>query len=279
MNIVLSPERIAAFRSEIYAFYHSRARGLPWRNTTDPYRIFVSEMMLQQTQAERVVEKYELFLRVFPDFPSLADAPLQQVLETWQGLGYNRRALYLVRAARIVMEEYGGNLPSDPSVLERLPGIGHATASEIAAFAYGYPSVFIETNIRRVFIHFFFGNHEGIRDSDLLPLVERTLDRDNPREWYYALMDYGVMLKRSGTNPNTRSAHYQKQSPFHGSNRQLRGILLRVITGSPGRTAEEIGNNTGEDMENIRRNLAQLVQEGFLREEGGKYSIGEKDRR
>jgi A/G-specific adenine glycosylase len=230
-------------------------------------------MMLQQTQAERVVEKYEQFIRVFPDFASLANAPLQRVLEVWQGLGYNRRALYLIQSARRVMDEFEGNLPSDPEVLESFPGIGHATASEIAAFAFHHPSVFIETNIRRVFIHFFFGDAGEIRDREILPLVERTLDRDNPREWYYALMDYGVMLKGKGANPNLRSAHYQKQSPFHGSNRQLRGMILRIITASPGRSAEELARETGAEREAVERNAAQLTREGFLVKEDGRYSI------
>ncbi len=273
MHMDLTPERIDAFRSEIYAYYHSRMRDLPWRKTSDPYRIFISEMMLQQTRAERVVEKYEQFIRVFPDFATLANAPLQQVLEVWQGLGYNRRALYLIQSARKVMDEFGGNLPSDPEVLEGFPGIGHATASEIAAFAFHYPSVFIETNIRRVFIHFFFGDAREIRDREILPLVERTLDRDNPREWYYALMDYGVMLKGKGANPNLRSAHYQKQSPFHGSNRQLRGRILRIITASRERSLEEIVRETGADRDTVERNAAQLAREGFLLEEDGRYSI------
>ena len=273
MHAELSPEQIASFRSEIYAYYHTRKRDLPWRKTSDPYRIFVSEMMLQQTQAERAVEKYEQFINAFPGFPSLANAPLQQVLEIWQGLGYNRRALYLIQSARTVMDEFGGNLPSDPAVLLQFPGIGPATASEIAAFAFHHPSVFIETNIRRVFIHFFFGDREGIRDREILPLVEQTLDSGNPREWYYALMDYGVMLKGKGANPNIRSAHYQKQSPFHGSNRQLRGKILRFITASPECSAEEIGKETEMEMGKIERNLAHLTKEGFLRVENGKYSI------
>lgn len=273
MNNGLSPERIETFRAEIFSYYRSHIRDLPWRKTDNPYRIFVSEMMLQQTQAKRVVVKYERFICAFPDFPSLANATPRDVLEIWQGLGYNRRALCLIRVARAVIDTFDGELPSDPGILVSLPGIGPATASEIAAFAFRQPVVFIETNIRRVYIHFFFGNRRNIRDTELFPFIEATLDRGNPREWYYALMDYGVMLKGVYPNPNVRSAHYRKQSPFHGSNRQIRGKILRCVAGFPGMTMEEISGSIGTDLETVARNLSELAKEGFFQEENGRYSI------
>lgn len=270
---VLSRAAIDAFRTEIRTYFHSHVRDLPWRHTGDPYRIYVSEMMLQQTQAERVVGKYERFIEEFPDFQMIADAPLVHVVESWSGLGYNRRAIYLQNTARRIVNEYGGELPSDPEVLETLPGIGHATAREIAAFAFRKPVVFIETNIRRVFIHFFFHDREGIHDRDILPLVEQTLERDDPRNWYYALFDYGVMLKRTLPNPNRRSAHYQKQSQFEGSNRQLRGKILRLITAHPGISAEEIVKLLETDRDRIEQNIARMIAEGFLLDKSGRYSI------
>jgi A/G-specific adenine glycosylase len=230
-------------------------------------------MMLQQTPVERVITKYEEFICTLPDFQSLAVAPLRRVLELWQGLGYNRRALYLQQGAQRIVQDFGGALPSNPEILETLPGIGHATAREIAAFAFRLPVVFIETNIRRVFIHFFFGDSENINDREILPLVEETLDRNDPRTWYYALMDYGVMLRRSVPNPNLRSAHYQRQAAFHGSNRQLRGAILRVLTGEQGLPIEEISGRTGSLPAKVAANLEKMVQEGFLREEKGKYYI------
>ncbi len=270
---MLSPQQIEKFRSEIYSHYYAHPRTLPWRLTENPYLIFVSELMLQQTQVERVTAKYEQFIVEFPDFQTLAAAPLQRVLELWQGLGYNRRALYLHKAAQRVVRDFGGELPSDPGILETLPGVGHATAREIAAFAFRIPAAFIETNIRRVFIHFFFQERENIHDREILPLVEQTQDRDDPRTWYYALMDYGAMLKRRIRNPNIRSAHYQKQGAFHGSNRQLRGEILRAVSANPGLTLEEITGRTGSNPEKAAKNLEAMIKEGFLREESNTYYI------
>ena len=180
---------------------HYRAHGrrdLPWRKTKDPYRILVSEFMLQQTQVARVAEKYEPFIERFPDFASLARAPLGDVIRAWSGLGYNRRALHLRETARIVVSRFDGRLPRGFDDLRALPGIGAATAAEIMNFAFNEPRAFIETNVRAVYIHHFFPGRKKVADAEILPLVERTLDAKNPRRWFYALMDYGVMLKKSG---------------------------------------------------------------------------------
>ncbi len=230
-------------------------------------------MMLQQTQAERVVSKYELFVSRFPDFETLATASFADILALWQGLGYNRRAIYLHHSAMTIVREYGGKLPPDPVVLQSLPGIGHATAREISAFAFGLPVVFIETNMRRVFIQCFFHNRENVTDREILVLVDETLDREDPRSWYYALMDFGVMLKGKGSNANIRSAHYQKQSRFEGSNRQLRGNILREMTGTSGRNAGEIAQLLNAPETAVAKNLEQLCKEGFLKYEKGKFRV------
>ena len=193
--------------------------------------------MLQQTQVERVTTKYSEFIAAFPDFTSLANASLQEVLRVWQGMGYNRRAVALKEIAVRVIRDFNGMLPDSVDVLATLPGIGRATASSIAAFAFNLPAVFIETNIRRVFIHFFFQDKQNIKDPDILLLVEKTLDRRNPGAWYHALMDYGVLLKRQFPGLNKRSAHYQKQTPFQGSNRQMRGRILKTLIERPATAA------------------------------------------
>jgi A/G-specific adenine glycosylase len=264
---------VAAFREVIYGYYARNRRSFPWRSTRNPYHILVSEVMLQQTQTERVLGKYEQFLAEFPDFTTLAAAPLRSVMAAWQGLGYNRRALSLKRAAEVVVERYGGRLPSSWEILAELPGIGKATASAILAFAFNKPSVFIETNIRTVFVHFFFPGRDEVKDREIFHLVERTLDRARPRRWYSALMDYGVMLKRSHGNPSRRSGHHRRQSPFVGSNRQVRGKIIRALVSGSGLRQGELVRITDAEPEAVRRNLDLLAKEGLIRRWGGRFWI------
>jgi A/G-specific adenine glycosylase len=270
----INPKTINLFREIIYSFYVQNARkSLPWRKTRNPYHILLSEVMLQQTQVERVIDKYKQFLSIFPDVRSLAQAPLREVLFLWQGMGYNRRAIALQNSARKIVEEYNGILPKSVDSLERLPGIGRATASSIVSFAFNRPVVFIETNIRRVFIHFFFQKKEMVKDSQILPLVEKTLDRKNPRKWYFALMDYGSMLKKIVHNPNRKSAHYQKQSSFHGSNRQIRGKILREIVNTSCISESSLVEKFNLDMKRTGDLLDQLRKEGFIKKKGKQYLI------
>jgi A/G-specific adenine glycosylase len=264
---------IKRFQKTIWEHYRKDARILPWRKTRNPYRILVSEIMLQQTQVERVKEKYQTFIRQFPDFASLAKAPLTDVLSTWQGLGYNRRAIALKQIAQAVISKYDGILPSSVDMLLQLPGIGKATASAVAAFAFNQPTIFIETNIRRVFLHFFFHDRLNVHDRELLPLVEKSVDQSNPREWYYALMDYGAMLKKQVVNPNRRSLHYQRQAPFEGSQRQLRGFILREILEAPGLTESAIIKKCKKEPHEVQDVLEQLRQEGFIRKIKNRYVI------
>jgi A/G-specific adenine glycosylase len=216
------------FTKIVWDFYKQSKRDLPWRKTRDPYKILISEVMLQQTQVDRIVPKYAQFIKTFPDFKSLNKAPLQQVLKIWNGLGYNRRALYLKQAAEQVVKEYNGKLPNSIEQLQTLAGIGYHTAGSISAFAFNKPVVFIETNIRSVFIHNFFHNKKIVSDKQLIPFIERTLDKTNPREWYWALMDYGSYLKKLFPNPSRASKHHVKQSKFEGSDRQIRGVILKL---------------------------------------------------
>jgi A/G-specific adenine glycosylase len=270
----LSPAQVRSFRKKIYAHYRDKGRVLPWRKTRNPYRVLVSEIMLQQTQVERVIEKYKEFLAAFPDFSSLALAPLAKLLKLWSGLGYNRRALSLRALARTVVDEHDGKLPSGPEELMRLPGIGKYTAGAVAAFAFNKPVLFLDTNIRRVFIHEFFHDKESIRDEDIYPLIEQTLDKADPRSWYNALMDYGAMLKKEQGNPNRRSAHYTKQSPFENSNRQVRGGILKALVKETSLSEAQIVKRTSMDPERVKKNLVQLEKEGFIRRKGKTFLLG-----
>ncbi len=271
--VSLTLREIKRFRNAIYSYYSEHGRELPWRQTQDPYRILVSEIMLQQTQVERVLEKYPIFVQQFPSFRALADAPLRDVLAAWQGLGYNRRATSLKKIGEVVTKEHRGSLRADVDFLTALPGIGYNTACAILAFAFNKAVVFIETNIRTVFIHFFFSERDAVRDDEILPIVEQTLDRENPCAWYSALMDYGTMLKKTHGSTNPRSAHYQKQPPFKGSDRQVRGMVLKAIIAHHHITDAEIVERLQVPIERARKALDALQKEGFVREQEGRYSI------
>jgi A/G-specific adenine glycosylase len=266
---------ISAFQRMVLLHYESQGRDMPWRNTTDPYQILVSEIMLQQTQVERVTKKFSEFIRAFPDFSALAHSPLAEILAAWQGMGYNRRAISLQKCAIRVVDEYNGILPSDVEILSTFPGIGRATASSIAAFAFNLPVVFIETNIRRVFIHFFFAATEEVHDEDILPLVKKTLYRKNPRIWYWGLMDLGTDLKKRVPNPNRRSVHYTKQTPFEGSDRKIRGELLQLFLKQQLTGEDEIFGCVTEDTGRVKKILDDLEKEGFIKRRNNCYLLSD----
>jgi len=253
------------FKNIIWSYYAAQGRLFDWRNVDDPYKVFISEVMLQQTQTYRVAPKYAQFIAAFESFEVLAKASLKDVLYHWQGLGYNRRGMYLHKAAQIVMHDYAGILPSDPALLVTLPGIGRATAASIVAFAFNTPTVFIETNIRTVFIHCFFADKQNVDDKDILPFVQAALDVENPREWYYALMDYGVMLKKTLPNPSRKSKHHQKQSKFEGSDRQVRGKIIKLLTqASEPLSQQELIKAVGDNEQRTCRIIQQLKDEKFI---------------
>ena len=270
---ILTTEEIRAFQRQIYEYYKHHGRDFPWRRTTDSYNILVSEIMLQQTQVERVHDKYLEFIKMFSNFNVLSEASQGDVLAMWQGLGYNRRALALKKLALEIVEVYGGVLPQDVNKLSSLPGIGKTTAGAILAFAFNMPSVFIETNIRRVFIHEFFRKKEDVKDGEIFPLVEATMDRENPREWYWALMDYGSMLKRKTENPNRRSAHYVRQPSFAGSDRQIRGLIIKKLLDESNLSVKDLNESIGINLDHLGRILRGLIHEGFICEENGFYKI------
>lgn len=279
-------KKMKKFKKTVWDYYTKHRRTFPWRENITPYRVVVSEIMLQQTQAPRVVPKFESFMRKFPDFETLAAAPLRDVFAEWQGLGYNRRGLQLKKLAEMVVAEKiqsGGkiaDLPRTKEALIELPGIGPNTAGSVLAFAYNIPQAFIETNIRSVFIHFFFKNsRRKVHDKDIIKLVEASLagknnkNYKNPREWYYALMDYGVYLKSTFPNPSRKSRHHVRQSPFKGSNREMRAQILRSIV-EKSRTAEEIIKEIGTEKKiSIVKNISDLVKEGFIFQKAGIFNV------
>jgi len=256
-----------AFQKKIYQHYEREKRSLPWRKTVDPYKILVSEVMLQQTQASRVKEKYALFIKKFPSVGALARAHTHDILVAWQGLGYNRRALSLKKTAETIISQYKGIFPKTYEELVALPGIGPYTANAIMVFAYNKPAVMIETNIRTVFIHFFFpkvNNSQKIPDRELMSLIEKYSDTSNPRQWYNALMDYGAYLKETTINPSRRSLHYTKQSTFKGSVRQIRGAIIKMYVQNPKLSKRTIMNALPYTKEVVETQYEKLKKENFF---------------
>lgn len=255
---------IELFREIILNYYKIYGRSFSWRETSDPYHILLSELMLQQTQTERAAPKYAAFIERWPDFNALSEAPFSEILILWKGLGYNRRAMALKQIALIAVRQYGGTLPRIYDELLKLPMVGPATASAVLAFSYNQPALYLETNIRRVLLHFFYQNEEKVHDRELYKLLEAVQVREDPKSWYYALMDYGVLLKKMVKNPNRRSAHYTKQPAFENSNRQIRGQILTVFTEKGLVSKKELYSFLNFPQENINKCLSALQKEGFV---------------
>lgn len=269
----LNQNDITEFQKTILQNYHESGRTFPWRETSNPYEILVSEIMLQQTQTDRVVPKYLNWLSVFPTIETLASSSFSLVLEHWIGLGYNRRARFLHETSKIILEKYNGIFPSDPEELDSLPGIGPYTARAISTFAFGISNTFIETNIRAVYIFFFFPNKNDVPDKELLQRIAETVFHENPRIWYYALMDYGAALKKKVQNPNVKSRHYTKQSKFDGSLRQARGAILRYLDAEKESTLQIIAESGKLPYERVYKAAQALLNENLVCEINGIYRI------
>ncbi|MDR0375308.1 MAG: A/G-specific adenine glycosylase [Treponema sp.] len=276
-------EKLAQFKAEVYSHYRQCGRTFPWRENPAPWGVLVSEFMLQQTQTERVIPYFERWMSRWPSPEALRNASLEEALSAWVGLGYNRRCRFLKDCACVIAEDYGGRVPETPDILRSLPGIGAYTSGAIACFAYNYPSVFIETNIRAAAIHFFYEAQAPtvIADREIASILEAALDgesRENPRLWYWALMDYGASLKKLRVNPNRRSAHYTKQSKFEGSLRQIRGSVVRTLAREGASTIEDLsrriaGSQTAPRKQDLRRALDGLQKDAIVCENQGVYRI------
>src|SRR3989338_5226442 len=299
---------ILAFQRAILSWYKTNRRDLPWRNTKDPYKILVSEVMLQQTQVTRVIPKYKEFLKAFPTLESLAKTSDKKLLKTWAGLGYWRRALNLKEAARILVSAQATKFLTSPrrrfitlakrkspraqnpksrgdfevrsleslspSDLESLPGIGPYTARAVSCFAFGNAEAFLDTNIRRVYLHFFFPKRKDIPDEEILKIAEKAVWKKNPREWHYALFDYGAtVLKNSGAN--RRSRHYAKQSKFEGSFRSFRTKVVNFLLSqkqnrAPQKTIEALLKESPYPKEKV---IASLLKDRLIKQSSTHYSL------
>ncbi len=267
-------ESYDAFIAFIMDFYRAHGRGFVWRETSDPYHVLLSEMMLQQTQTSRVLPKYELFLSLWPTLEELAVSALDELLYHWKGLGYNRRALNLRKCA-IISNQWGWTLPREQEQLRSLPGVGKATAAAIGAFSFQERTIYLETNIRRVILSCFFPEEDQVKDKELEKVLENLILRvDDPKHWYYALMDYGVLLKYLLPNANIRSAHYAKQAKFKNSNRQIRGQLIHLLSETGAKEKRDILTILSHfEEERVSYCLVQLQKEGFVEEKSEVYRI------
>ena len=265
----------AGFIETVWDYYaHHGRHDLPWRipeadGSFNPYKIVVSELMLQQTQVARAIPKYAAFLTRFPSARALAEAELGDVLRAWQGLGYNRRAKFLWQAAQRVVE--WGAFPHTVADLMRLPGVGANTAGAIAAYVFNQPAVFVETNIRSVYMYHFTRDDHIVSDDFIRDAVARTLDSEHPREFYWALMDYGTYLKTKVRN-NQQSKHYVKQSAFHGSKRQVRGQVLRLLS-AQAYTSKQLAAAISD--ERLLLVLTELKQEGLIMQKKRTYHLAD----
>jgi A/G-specific adenine glycosylase len=229
--------------------------------------------MLQQTQVARVAITFPMFLELFPDFERLAASETRELLQAWQGMGYNRRALNLRAAAQKICEHHGGKLPKDPVQLRLLPGIGNYTAHSIPVFAFNEPQPVIETNIRSVMIHFFCKGREQVAESEISSLVLTTVDHKQPRNWFNALMDLGSEIKRNDPSINKRVAAYKQQSKFNGSKRQVRGQVLTLLTKQHTASRAVLLKLINSEKYSVIDVANDLVAEGFLSYERGVFRV------
>lgn len=261
----------ATFQELIWQKGRELYRDMPWRQNTDPYCVLVSELMLQQTQVDRVIPKFNEFIARFPDIKMLALSTLADVLTAWSGLGYNRRAKFLHETAKKIMNDFGGVIPSTVRELTSLPGVGQNTAGAILAYSFDQPVVFIETNIRTVYFYHFFEGKDLVSDMEVKHIANDTIDSDHPREFYWALMDYGSYLKKQGVGKNNKSKHYKKQSPLVGSVREVRGQIVRALTKAD-MTEQDLRDDLVAD-KRFGLALAALIKEDIVKYTDGKLHL------
>lgn len=247
------------FRELVWQKGRGLYRDMPWRDEPTFYYVLVSEVMLQQTQVTRVLVKFTEFIEEFPTIEDLAAASLADVLRVWQGLGYNRRAKYLHEAAKQIVSQ---GQPANLDALTQLPGIGRNTAAAMMNYVYEVPTAYVETNIRTVMFHHFFANSTNVIDKEVLEMVDKTIEHESPREWFWALMDYGSDLKSKGYGRLDVSKHYKKQAPLKGSIREVRGKIIALL--AQGRVSETTLLEQAGGDDRYSRAIEGLLADGLI---------------
>ncbi|MDR2963728.1 MAG: hypothetical protein LBU90_08890 [Bacteroidales bacterium] len=268
----LTPQNITDFQQTVLRKGRELYRPMPWRSNPTEYYVLLSEIMLQQTQVARVLIKFEEFTQAFPTIESLAAADFSEVLQHWSGLGYNRRARFLHQTAQKIVDF--GTFPRTVEELVKLPGIGVNTAASILVYVFNQAEVFVETNVRTVFIYTFLSEEqEKIDESVLRSLVEQTLYAENPRQWYWALMDYGTHIKKTEGNFNRLSKMHSTQSKFEGSKRQKRAQILRLLLKEDGCTPEDITRELQYSPQLTAELLEALCKDHMIANRDGLWNI------
>jgi A/G-specific adenine glycosylase len=271
------------------AWYGPRRRRYAWRGSRDPYAVLVSEVMLQQTQASRVEPIFRSFLERYPTVVELAEATPADVLRAWGNLGYNRRALRLHEAARIVVREHGGRVPADPLVLRRLPGVGPYTATAVAAIAFGAPIAAVDVNVGRVVARARLGvEPDELARVVLLAEADGWVDRADPSAWNQAVMDLGREVcrpaPRCGACPLAPACSFRAagragrssrtpQGAFEGSSRQARGAVVAALREEDALSAAELTRVTGLDGGRLAPALEGLVRDGVVQRVRTRYRL------
>jgi A/G-specific adenine glycosylase len=283
------PSRRRLGREALRAWYVPRRRAYPWRGSNDPYAVWVSEVMLQQTQASRVVPAFRSFLRRFPTVRALAAAPRRDVVQEWGGLGYNRRAVRLSQAARAIVRDHGGRIPRDPATLRELPGVGSYTAAAVASLGFGQPVAVVDTNVRRVVarVHVGIDGHEA-QAKRVWALADAWLDRDDPVTWNQAVMDLGREVCRSEPRcdvcPLSRVCRFRRsgvtarrgprrQGPFEGSSRQARGAVVDALRSKWSLTPASLAAEIGFARSRVDAAVESLVLDGLLEFHAGRVGL------
>jgi A/G-specific adenine glycosylase len=267
----------------LLAWYRHRRTAYPWRGDRDPYRVLVSEVMLQQTQAQRVVPAFNAFLERFPSVRALAAAPRAEVVRAWGNLGYNRRAVALSEAARAIVQDHGGRIPDDPAVLRVLPGIGPYTASAIAALAYGRPTPALDVNVRRVVARARLGSDpEESRPADVARAAREWLDGTDPADWHQAVMDLGRVVCRPvprcpacpleaacavrirPRHVPTRHRPRRAGEPFVGSRRHLRGRVVALLRERHPRSLGALAASTDSSVDRVAEVVRAMTAERIV---------------
>jgi len=270
-----SKRDITTFQTMILSWWEKNKRDFPWRHTYDPYKILVSEMMLQQTQAVRVVTKFAEFVTAFPSIQSLAQATPASVLRMWKGMGYNRRALYLHNTAKLVVDKYDGIVPTNEHQLLDLPGLGTYTARAILVFAYKMDIAMVDTNIRQIMTHFFF---DDVSQSEKLiqSVADKLVPRGKSWDWHQALMDYGALKLHEDVFKGSKVRSIKKALPFKETKRYFRGRIidhLREKTYRQTVLIDMLCRTYGKSNAFYVSLLKTLKKEGFIEQQRGRWML------